>query len=69
MAYLDIDAHHGDGVQEAFYDTDRVLTISLHESGIYFFPGTGFEQEIGTGRGRAFRSTCRCWPIPTMPCT
>ena len=54
VAYLDIDAHHGDGVQEAFYDTDRVLTISLHESGIYFFPGTGFEQEIGTGKGKGF---------------
>ncbi len=54
VAYLDIDAHHGDGVQEAFYDTDRVLTVSIHESGIYFFPGTGFEDEIGTGRGRGY---------------
>lgn len=51
VAYLDFDAHHGDGVQEAFYDNDQVLTISLHESGIYFFPGTGFEDEIGTGAG------------------
>ncbi|RQW77004.1 MAG: acetoin utilization protein AcuC, partial [Geobacter sp.] len=54
VVYLDLDAHHGDGVQEAFYDTDRVLTISLHESGVYFFPGTGFEQEIGTGKGTGF---------------
>lgn len=54
VAYLDIDAHHGDGVQEAFYDTDRVLTVSIHESGIYFFPGTGFEDEIGTGKGRGY---------------
>ena len=54
VAYLDLDAHHGDGVQEAYYDTDRVLTISIHESGIYFFPGTGFEDEIGTGRGRGY---------------
>ncbi|MFA7402355.1 MAG: acetoin utilization protein AcuC [Pelobacteraceae bacterium] len=54
VLYLDIDAHHGDGVQEAFYDTDQVLTISLHESGIYFYPGTGFEDEIGTGRGRGY---------------
>lgn len=54
VAYLDIDAHHGDGVQEAFYDTDQVLTVSIHESGIYFFPGTGFEDEIGTGRGRGY---------------
>lgn len=54
VVYLDIDAHHGDGVQEAFYDSDRVLTISLHESGIYFFPGTGFEHEIGTGKGKGY---------------
>jgi acetoin utilization protein AcuC len=54
VAYLDLDAHHGDGVQEGFYDTDQVLTISMHESGIYFFPGTGFENEIGSGPGRGY---------------
>ncbi len=54
VAYLDIDAHHGDGVQEAFYDTDRVLTISIHESGANFFPGTGFEKETGTGKGAGY---------------
>lgn len=54
VVYLDIDAHHGDGVQESFYDTDQVLTVSLHESGIYFFPGTGFEDEIGEGRGKGY---------------
>ena len=54
VVYLDIDAHHGDGVQEGFYDSDRVLTISLHESGIYFFPGTGFEDEIGEGPGKGY---------------
>src|SRR6185369_2570469 len=54
VLYLDIDAHHGDGVQEAFYDTDQVLTISLHESGIYFYPGTGFEDEVGEGRGKGY---------------
>ena len=54
VLYLDLDAHHGDGVQEAYYDTDQVLTISLHESGIYFYPGTGFEDEIGEGRGRGY---------------
>lgn len=54
VVYLDIDAHHGDGVQEGFYDSDRVLTISLHESGIYFFPGTGFEDEIGEGAGKGY---------------
>lgn len=54
VLYLDIDAHHGDGVQEAYYGTDQVLTISIHESGIYFYPGTGFEDEIGEGRGRGY---------------
>jgi acetoin utilization protein AcuC len=54
VAYLDIDAHHGDGVQEAFYDTDRVLTISLHEVGVNFFPGTGFESETGIGKGKGY---------------
>jgi acetoin utilization protein AcuC len=54
VAYVDIDAHHGDGVQDAFYGTDKVLTISLHESGNYLFPGTGFEGEIGEGEGRGY---------------
>ena len=54
IAYVDIDVHHGDGVQEAFYATDRVLTISLHESGETLFPGTGFETEIGIDKGRGY---------------
>lgn len=54
VAYLDLDAHHGDGVQEAFYESDRVLTISLHETGLHFFPGTGFEHESGKGRGKGY---------------
>jgi acetoin utilization protein AcuC len=54
VAYIDIDAHHGDGVQEAFYATDRVLTISLHETGQSLFPGSGFEQEIGEGAGKGY---------------
>jgi acetoin utilization protein AcuC len=52
--YLDIDAHHGDGVQAAYYGTDQVLTLSIHESGIYFYPGTGFENETGEGRGTGY---------------
>ena len=47
VAYVDIDAHHGDGVQDAFYGDPRVLTISVHESGQYLFPGTGFAGETG----------------------
>jgi acetoin utilization protein AcuC len=60
VAYVDIDAHHGDGVQAAFYDTDRVLTISLHQYGFVpelghrFFPGTGSSDERGTGRGAGY---------------
>jgi len=47
IAYVDIDVHHGDGVQAVFYDDPRVLTISLHESGRTLFPGTGFPDETG----------------------
>ena len=54
VAYVDIDVHHGDGVQAAFYDTDQVLTISLHQAGILFYPGTGFPEEIGTGAGYGY---------------
>ncbi len=54
VAYVDIDAHHGDGVQEAFYTTDRVITISLHETGRMLFPGSGFEQETGSGAGEGY---------------
>ncbi len=49
VAYLDIDLHHGDGVQNLFYDDERVLTLSLHESGHYLYPGTGHIQELGSG--------------------
>lgn len=54
VVYVDIDAHHGNGVQDAFYTDNRVLTISLHESGETLFPGTGYETEIGTGEGRGY---------------
>ena len=52
VAYVDIDVHHGDGVQEIFYASDRVLTLSLHETGEYLFPGTGWLHEMGRGMGR-----------------
>ena len=54
VAYVDIDVHHGDGVQNAFYDTDAVLTISVHESGRFIFPGTGYPNETGTGPGTGY---------------
>ena len=54
VAYIDLDAHHGDGVQRAFYDTDQVMTVSLHEAGYTLFPGTGYEHEIGEGIGKGY---------------
>jgi acetoin utilization protein AcuC len=50
VAYVDVDVHHGDGVEKVFYDDPRVLTISLHETGQMLFPGTGFPGDNG-GRG------------------
>jgi len=63
VAYIDIDAHHGDGVQEAFYKTDRVLTISIHETGMALFPGTGFVGEMGAGHGEGYSVNV---PMPPM---
>ena len=54
VAYVDIDAHHGDGVQKAFYRDPNVLTISTHERGERLFPGTGFVREVGEGAGVGF---------------
>ncbi|HCI86359.1 MAG TPA: acetoin utilization protein AcuC [Dehalococcoidia bacterium] len=54
VAYIDIDCHHGDGVQVGHYDSDQVLTISVHESGQWLFPGSGFVQEIGSGDGTGY---------------
>ena len=54
VAYIDIDAHHGDGVERAFYETNRVMTISFHESGNFLFPGSGFEYEVGKGEGEGY---------------
>ncbi|MGV1035460.1 MAG: acetoin utilization protein AcuC [Candidatus Nanopelagicales bacterium] len=52
IAYVDVDVHHGDGVQEAFYNDPRVLTVSIHESGRYLFPGTGRPDEVGGPNAR-----------------
>lgn len=54
MAYVDFDAHHGNGVQEAFYGDPRVLVISLHETGRTLYPWSGYETEIGEGEGKGF---------------
>ncbi|KAI7977702.1 hypothetical protein EIK77_010293 [Talaromyces pinophilus] len=53
VLYIDIDVHHGDGVEEAFLTTDRVMTVSFHRFGD-FFPGTGDIRDIGIGRGRYY---------------
>jgi len=52
VAYVDVDVHHGDGVQAIFYDDPRVMTVSLHETPTYLFPGTGFPSETGGPRAR-----------------
>jgi acetoin utilization protein AcuC len=54
VLYVDIDAHHGDGVQAAFYSDPTVMTISLHERGDRLFPGTGFVDECGEGPGLGY---------------
>lgn len=61
VLYLDLDVHFGDGVANAFYDRNDVMTISFHESGRTLFPGTGFEDEIGTGEGKGY---CINVPLP-----
>ena len=61
VLYLDVDVHHGDGVANAFYDRSDVLTISFHQNPKTLFPGTGFEEEIGTGEGKGY---CVNVPLP-----
>lgn len=54
VLYIDYDAHHGDGVQSIFYRDPEVMTVSIHESGLYLFPASGFIDEIGEGDGHGF---------------
>jgi len=61
VLYLDVDVHYGDGVAEAFYDRCDVMTVSLHETPKVLFPGTGFEDQIGTGQGKGY---CVNIPLP-----
>ncbi len=64
VLYLDIDAHHGDGVQWAFYEDPRVLTISFHQDGNTLFPGTGRLDETGKGEGSGYSVN-----VPMLPGT
>jgi acetoin utilization protein AcuC len=68
FVYIDIDAHHGDGVQEAFYASDEVLTISVHESGTYLFPGTGRHLETGEGDGAGYSINVPLPPLADDEC-
>jgi acetoin utilization protein AcuC len=64
VAYVDIDVHHGDGVQNAFYDSAQALTVSLHQDGRTLFPGSGYIEESGSGAGEGF-----CINVPLPPYT
>ena len=68
VAYIDIDAHHGDGVQEAFYHEPRVFTISLHEDGRYLYPGTGSYRERGSERAPGSALNVPMPPYATDEC-
>jgi len=68
VLYVDIDAHHGDGVHEAFAGSPDVLTISIHQSGVSAFPGTGFPGEIGYGPGAGFSANVPLPPFATDEC-
>ena len=62
VAYVDIDAHHGDGVMYGFYESGRVLDIDFHQDGRTLFPGTGFTTETGRGDGRGLKVN-----VPLIP--
>jgi acetoin utilization protein AcuC len=64
VLYTDTDAHHGDGVQSIFYEDPGVLTISMHESGRFLFPGTGSTNERGSGAGFGYSVN-----VPLQPYT
>jgi acetoin utilization protein AcuC len=63
VLYLDTDAHHGDGTQSAFYSDPNVLTISLHELSMGFYPGSGRPEEVGIGEGKGYSVNI---PLPPL---
>lgn len=67
VGYVDVDVHHGDGVEAVFADDPRVLTISLHESGRYLFPGTGHVEDIGGPQARGSAANLPLLPGTTGP--
>lgn len=64
MLYLDVDAHHGDGVMYGFYSDPSLLNIDFHQDGRYLFPGTGFPREMGEGQARGLKVN-----VPLLPRT
>ena len=62
VAYVDLDAHHGDGVQWPFYENNQVLTISIHQHPETLFPGTGLKEEMGRGLGLGHTVNVPLWP-------
>jgi acetoin utilization protein AcuC len=64
VAYIDVDVHHGDGVQQLFYGAPEVCTVSIHEAGRYLFPGTGEIHELGEGAAYGTKLN-----VPLMPFT
>jgi acetoin utilization protein AcuC len=64
VMYVDVDVHHGDGVQWIFYDEPRVLTVSFHQSGRYLYPGTGFTNETGEAGAKGTAAN-----VPLLPLT
>jgi acetoin utilization protein AcuC len=64
IAYIDTDVHHGDGVQAAFYDDPRVLTVSFHQHPLTLWPGTGYPSELGEGAGHGYAVN-----VPLLPMT
>jgi acetoin utilization protein AcuC len=62
VAYVDLDAHHGDGVQWPFYENDRVLTISIHQNPLTLFPASGLAEETGRGKGQGYSVNIPLWP-------
>jgi acetoin utilization protein AcuC len=62
VAYVDVDVHHGDGVEGLFYDDPDVLTISLHQDGHTLYPGTGAVEDLGEGAGRGYALN-----VPLLP--
>ena len=62
VVYVDVDAHHGDGVQAAFYRDTDVMTVSVHESGRWLFPGTGAVNEVGAGEAAGYSVNLPLFP-------